>query len=72
MVASCATRQSTTRDDARGNTRVRRTHEQHAYSDDDEHEHDDDDDEHDDDDEARTRGHTLEGACRAHARAGEG
>ena len=65
VVASCATRQSTTRDDARGNTRVRRKHEQHAYSDDDEHEHDDDD-------EARTRGHTLEGACRAHARAGEG
>lgn len=73
VVASCATRQSTTRDDARGNTRVRRKHEQHAYSDDDEHEHDDDDDdEHDDDDEARTRRHTLEGACRAHARAGEG
>lgn len=65
VVASCATRQSTTRGDARGNTRVRRKHEQHAYSDDDEHEHDDDD-------EARTRRHTLEGACRAHARAGEG
>ena len=66
VVVSCATRQSTTRGDARGNTRVRRKHEQYACSDD---EHDDDDD---DDDEARTRRHTLEGAYRAHARAGEG
>jgi hypothetical protein len=65
-VVSCAVRQSTTRDDARGNTRVRRKNEQYACSDD---EHDDDDD---DDDEARTRRHTLEGAYRAHARAGEG
>jgi len=63
---SCAARQSTTRDDARGNTRVRRKHEQYACSDDDEHDDDDDDDE------ARTRRHTLEGAYRAHARAGEG